>query len=491
MLGLSEVMTAHTRLGEDDQQWLTALVREWHLLSDTSFSDLVLWLPDADDENVFWAGAQIRPTTGPTALEDDVVGDDISYDPESLVTSAYLSHEILQTSDNSLQVGIPVDTWGIPIIRHGQCIGVIERLTNQMGVRAPGALEDTYLSVADTLSEMLLQGRFPLEPASDPTASPRVGDGLLWVETDGTVTYASPNAISCVRRLGCAGDLVGDDVRLLAPELSAEFTRELAAARSGGHSLGVMELTIEQSEASVRLRVFPLYREDEWVAILALCRDVTQVRERERQLITKDATIREIHHRVKNNLQTVAALLRLQSRRMNSPEGRDALRDAMRRVQSIAAVHEILSQGFNDQVAFDDIADRILLMVGDVASTGGQVHARREGTFGDVPGDLATSLSLVMTELCQNAVEHGLQSSSGEVLVRPQRDQNSLVLDVVDDGAGLPPGFELSRAASLGLSIVSTLVQDMGGEFTLTDNPTQGATATVRVSWPVTQVLPE
>lgn len=154
----------------------------------------------------------------------------------------------------------------------------------------------------------------------------------------------------------------------------------------------------------------------------------------------------------------------------------------MRRVQSIAAVHEILSQGFDEDVVFDDIADRILLMVGDVASAGGQVQARRQGSFGHVPGDTATSLAMVMTELCQNAIEHGLQSSNGEVVVRVVRSDDDLVLEVIDDGAGLPDGFELRSASSLGLSIVSTLIHDLGGEFTLTNNVGDGSTARVHVT---------
>ena len=483
MLRLSQVLSEHTHLDADDRAWLQGLVREWHLLADTSFSDLVLWLPDGDDENVFWAGAQIRPTTGPTALVDEVVGSDISYDPESLVTAAWLSQQITEASQNRAD-GIPVEAVAIPIVRHGQVIGIVERHTNRMGVRAPGALEDTYLAVANTLGQMLLGGEFPMDPPSDPTTSPRVGDGLLWIDTDGTVTYASPNAVSCLRRLGFVGDLVGDDVRRLAPELAEEFTRELSAAEAHEPRRAAWEVTVEVPQASVRMRVLPMVTECGWVATVALCRDVTALRERERQLVTKDATIQEIHHRVKNNLQTVAALLRLQSRRMSSPEGRDALRDAMRRVQSIAAVHEILSQGFNECVEFDDIADRILLMAGDVASAAGQVDARREGSFGPVPGTIATSLAMVLTELCQNAIEHGLRTHNGEVLVRAERSNTELVLEVIDDGAGLPEGFDLPERSSLGLSIVSTLITDLGGEFALTDNNDgDGATARVHIVW--------
>lgn len=194
-----------------------------------------------------------------------------------------------------------------------------------------------------------------------------------------------------------------------------------------------------------------------------LCRDITELRDRERELVTKDATIREIHHRVKNNLQTVAALLRLQARRTHSDEAKNALTDATNRVQSIAVVHEILSQSYDEEAEFDQVADKLLQMVGDVAAASGTVRAKREGSFGLVPAKVATSLSLILTELCQNAIEHGLATHSGNVFVRPQRNAaGDLVLDVVDEGEGLPEGFQMGATNSLGTSIVTTLVADLG-----------------------------
>lgn len=485
MLSLSQVLEEHTGLEEQDRRWLEALTREWQLLADTAFSDLVLWLPDAGDENVFWAGAQIRPLTGPTALIDDVVGDDISYDPEALVTEAFLSREVCATSHNRLLAGIPVDVVAIPVVRHDQVIAVVERHTNQMGVRAPGALEDTYLAVADTLSDMLHRGRFPLDPPSDPVASPRVGDGMMWVDPDGMIVFASPNVVSALRMLELNGNIQGEKVNALTPELIDQF-REIMSCGRAGHPMNPQEVTIERPQAAVRLRIISMDSQGEFVGILVLVRDVTLVRERERQLVNKEATISEIHHRVKNNLQTVAALLRLQSRRLTNPEGKEALADAMRRVQSIATVHEILSQGFDEEVAFDAIADRIISMVGDVAAPAGPVRVRREGSFGMVPGQWATPLSLVMTELTQNAIEHGLaMGAHGEVHIHVERDTSrELTMQVIDDGDGLPEGFDITATGSLGLSIVSTLVGDLGGEFSLVNGEHGGAVATVSVNLP-------
>jgi len=480
MLSLAQVVDQHSNLTRSERDWLSALVREWHLLADTSFSDLLLWVPDRDD-NIFWAGAQIRPNTGPTALEDDIVGESVTYEPENLVTVAYLSREIVETTENQLASGNPVGIWAIPVMRNNRCIGVVERHTNQMGIRAPGVLEDTYLEVAAVLTDMLWHGIFPTEPPSIASLSPKVGDGMMRTNEDGVVTYASPNALSAYRRLGLLGDLVGENWQGITHELCGEPEE---TARSAKDTLGrrSRELTVDVPQASARLRVLPLICEGKPAGGITLCVDTTALRDRERQLVTKDATIREIHHRVKNNLQTVAALLRLQSRRIQAPEAKTALKDAVSRVQSIAVVHEILSQSYDETVRFDAVADQLLAMVGDVAASSGTVRSHREGSFGVVPADAATALALALTELCQNAVEHGLASSSGSVVVVPKRDRELLILDVINDGSQLPDGFDMGATGSLGLSIVRTLVEDLGGTFTLSNNPDgQGTTARIEV----------
>lgn len=479
MLTTAQVMDAHTDLADGDKAWLERLVTEWELLADLSFSDLILWVPDVDD-NVFWAAAQIRPNTGPTALEDDVVGEDLSYDAEHLVTEAYLSREICATSDNKLNAGIPVDVHAIPIVRCDRCIGIVEMHTNRMGVRAPGALEDAYLDASRLLVDMVYRREFPMlgEPAV-PWLSPRVGDGLVRLDKRGHVSYSSPNALSAFRHLGLSGDLDG--------ELFTEVVGDFACQRTPidrpvlRRQLVAQELDVVRGEVSLRIRIMPLTDESGVVGQLAMVRDVSELRSRERQLVTKDATIREIHHRVKNNLQTVAALLRMQSRRILSPAAKDALGNAMKRVQSIALVHETLSTSFDSDVYFDEIADKLLRMVTDLAAVGSHVTLQREGSFGMVPAEVATNLSLVLTEVCQNAVEHGFPGRGGQVLVQPINANGELLVEVSNDGLPLPPDFDLATTDSLGLSIVSTLVADMGGTFALETPPGRWTVATVRI----------
>lgn len=482
MLTTAQVIEAHTDLDEEDTEWLERLVDEWGLLADLSFSDMILWVPDVDD-NVFWAAAQRRPNTGPTSLEDDVVGDDISYDAEHLVTEAYLSREISQTSGNKLHAGIPVDVRAIPIVRRGRCIGIVEMHTNRMGVRAPGALEDSYLEAANQLAGMVFRGEFPM--AGEPTVpwlSPQVGDGMISVDKRGYIIYASPNALSAFRHLGLSGDLEGESLSATVSELIPGQKKAPVERPMLQQQLVAQEIDLEtDGGTSLRLRMLPVTDENGPTGQLVLVRDVTELRSRERQLVTKDATIREIHHRVKNNLQTVAALLRLQSRRIQSAPAKEALSDAMKRVQSIALVHEILSQQFDEAVAFDEIADRLMSMVAEAALVGNSVTVKREGSFGKIPAEVATNLSLVLTELCQNAVEHGFPGRRGQVLVEPVRQGCELLVEVSNDGLALPNGFDLGTTDSMGLSIVMTLIHDMGGTFTLTTPPGRWTVATVKI----------
>jgi two-component sensor histidine kinase len=203
--------------------------------------------------------------------------------------------------------------------------------------------------------------------------------------------------------------------------------------------------------------------------------------------VTKDATIREIHHRVKNNLQTVAALLRLQARRIDSESARSALEEAVRRVGSIAIVHETLSQAVEEQVDFDEVADRLGRMVTEVSAVGDRVRVRRDGRFGVLPSEVATALAMVLTEVLQNAVEHGYAEGpvggSGEIVVTVRRLVGRLHVSIEDDGQGLPEGFDLDRSTNLGLSIVRTLVEsELGGQLEVGSAPGgRGARAAVDV----------
>jgi two-component system, sensor histidine kinase PdtaS len=114
------------------------------------------------------------------------------------------------------------------------------------------------------------------------------------------------------------------------------------------------------------------------------------------------------------------------------------------------------------------VTDRLTRLVTDVGSQGAPIRAHRTGSFGSISSDAATPLAMVYTELIQNAVEHAFSAErSGTIEIRCAREGDGLRLAVEDDGVGLPDGFSLEETASLGLSIVLTLVGELGGQISL------------------------
>jgi two-component system, sensor histidine kinase PdtaS len=452
------------------------LLAEWQIIADLSFADLVLWLPDRDD-NGYWAAAQMRPTTGPTAYVDDLVGAFVPKGRRPLLDSAHEQQRVAREGDPEWRDDIPVRVEAIPVRRGDRILGVIARNTNLLGVRTPSRLELSYLQTATDLTQMIAHGHFPFPgQRSDHADSPRVGDGFVRIDDGGRVTYASPNALSVYRRLGLTTDLTGlnlaDTTRALVPSSRRPDEEVLGAVLSG---TAPRDTETGRDDTVLILRAIPLRPTGEHIGALVLLRDVTDLRRRDRELVTKDATIREIHHRVKNNLQTVAALLRLQARRIDVPEGREALEEAVRRVGSIAIVHETLSQAFDEFVDFDDVADRLRVMVTEVSSHGGPVTSVREGTFGTLTAETATPLAMVLTEVLQNAVEHGFDGGSGTIRLTARRLVGRLRVTVDDDGNGLPPGFDVDGSTSLGLSIVRTLVEsELDGQLEIGPRPAGG-----------------
>ena len=475
MSTLADLVRARTALGDADLGWLHRLVGEWQLVADLSFADLVLHVRTRDGR--WLAVAHMRPTTGPTTYPHDVVG------TQAGAADAAAFERLAQRAGSGPGGGVDAHSRVrrelVPVRRGARVLAVLTRDSPVNAQRMPSALELTYLTTAGELLQMVGEGRFPFPGhGPDPEHAPRVGDGLVRLDRTGHVVYASPNALSAFRRLGVTGDLLGAHLGGTIARLSAapgvlDEPRGSAALAAVLRFAEPRESEVEAQGATVLLRALPLQPGGEPRGALVLVRDVTDLRHRDRQLLGKDATIREIHHRVKNNLQTVAALLRLQARRLDVPEARAALEESVRRVASIALVHETLSQALQDEVPFDEIADRVVAMCAEVARPESSVTVRRRGSFGQLPADVATALSMVLTELVQNAVEHAYgDGDAGAIEVVASRTDDRLQVQVVDDGAGLPAGFDPAATPRLGLRIVHTLVSsELRGALSLQPGP--------------------
>ena len=202
MPSLKALARAHTDLSREDVEWLSLLLADWQIIADLSFADLVLWLP-ARDGSGYWAGGQMRPTTGPTAFVDDIVGEFLHAGRRPLLDSALREGRIAREGDPEWRDDVPVRVEAIPVRRGDRFIAVVARNTNLQGVRTPSRLELSYLQTASELSQMIAHGSFPFPgQRSDHADTPRVGDGFIRVNASGEVSYASPNALSVYRKLG-------------------------------------------------------------------------------------------------------------------------------------------------------------------------------------------------------------------------------------------------------------------------------------------------
>src|SRR5215212_2013578 len=495
MSTLGDLLAEHTVLPGNAVDHLHAVVGEWQLLADLSFADYLMWV--RRDDGVLVCVAQIRPNTAPTVLLADAVGTTARPDEMPVVTAAFTSGTIGRENragqedsrghDVAAGAAPGLNVEAVPVRYNDEVVAVLTHQT-ALAARNASPLEIAYLDCAGDLLLMLSEGTFPnVGDLAMSRSSPRVGDGFIRLDEAGVVTFASPNAISAYHRMGLASELEGHNlVTVTRPLISDPFeAQELANhvrdSLAGGSS---MRMEVDAGGAAVLLRTLPLVVHGKAVGAAVLIRDVTEVKRRDRALLSKDATIREIHHRVKNNLQTVAALLRLQARRTNNAEGREALIESVRRVSSIALVHDALSMSVDEEVNLDEVVDRILPIMNDVATVDTPIRINRVGELGVLDADRATALIMVITELVQNAIEHAFDGTKqqGCVTIRAERSARWLDVVVHDDGRGLPEGFSLEKSDRLGLQIVRTLVSaELDGSLGMHEVATGGTDVVLRV----------
>jgi|FreactcultureFD7_1027221.scaffolds.fasta_scaffold00018_89 two-component sensor histidine kinase len=464
MATLEERIATQTALSDSDRARIADLLAEWQLLSDLSFADLILWVPKRKDYQSWPEGhialAHIRPTTAATVFANDVIGDELNWGANPRIDQALSKGEIDRDIEPELVGDILIKQEIIPVSYEGRVIAVISRHRSAESMRTPSKLELNYREIAHKIYRMVAEGTFPIQNNIYRSQSaPRVGDGLIRLDASGTISYASPNARSAFNRAGWSGELenhkLGEVIESVIPK-QLQPTDETWLNRMSGKSVRREEF--ENSAGIFDLLAMPLIAGSDHIGAIVLIHNVTELRRRDRALLTKDATIREIHHRVKNNLQTVSALLRLQSRRVEDPAAQAALSEAVRRVASIAIVHETLSASSAESVAFDEVYERIVPNAIELSSR--PVKVSKVGTFGIFDSQIATPLALVITELIHNALEHGLDQSGDELRVEVVRENSTVQVRVIDNGVGLPAGFNLGESSNLGLQIVKTLTEN-------------------------------
>ena len=456
MKQLNELLLEKSELSQEEATHLSRLASDWQLIADLSFADLALWVESKQGTKI--AIAQVRAATAATVFPADFVGEERSEIPS----------------------GAGIDIF--PVRLKNVEIAKLSVHRNPEVTRSAGQLESSYQEIALQLLTMAGEGTFPYQISiSAFNPSPRVGDGFIRLNKDGKVIYASPNGRSAFSRLGWEGELEGISFAEIANTSSDE---NLEILNEKIRSNKVSQIVLEGLGGVIEITLLPLLNSGLRIGSVVLLHNVTEIRRRERELLLKDATIKEIHHRVKNNLQTVSALLRLQARRVEDIGARGALDEAVRRISSIALVHETLSASGKDQVDFDSVVDSLIAHATELAlrtpRNSAEISVKRLGSIGELNPKIATPLSLIITELVANAIEHGLANSGSKVDVIFSRTGSSCVVKIEDDGAGLPDGFSIKDSSNLGLQIVRTLTEnELKGILELTSSD-KGTTAQLR-----------
>jgi two-component sensor histidine kinase len=462
------LLSDQSSLTPDDVLRLGELTAEWQLLADLSFADLVLWIPKRQDQKSWPEGhravAQIRPMTAATVFTHDLIGNEVTWGSRTDLDQALSSGEIIRDS-RAEQVGeIEIKVECIPVFFLGRVIAVISRHRNLETMRTPSRLELNYREIANHIYRMIAEGNFPVKDnVYLAEAAPRVGDGLVRINVSGEVLFASPNARSALNRVGWDKDVEGQNFGQVLDSLVSAISPLNPKEENWQISMSGKQLRREEFENSggvLDLLAIPLTEGDNRIGAVVLVHNVTELRRKDRALISKDATIREIHHRVKNNLQTVSALLRLQARRIEDPKASAAIEEAVRRVVSIALVHETLSATSQDLVQFDEVITKIIQGASELNIRPNEIQIKKVGEFGLISSMVATPLALVLTELIHNALEHGLSTSGDLVELRINRQAASMTITVTDNGAGIPNDFSLELNTNLGLQIVQTLTKN-------------------------------
>jgi len=491
---LAELASTRTGLDEPTVDHLLRLIASWSLLADLAFSDLLLMTRVDEGDSLadqYIVLGQMRPNNRTTLLNYDLVGTTHAVEHWPLVRRAYEDGERVVGESTVENVESQVPTWCVPVRHNGVVVAVMVRL--QGPLRGSASLyEQSYLSVFERLCDMVAESTFPFrEDAVAGPGLPRVGDGVILINALGQVEFATPNAVNALHRLGIYASAEGRTFEELG-------VKARAIERSLSFGLPTLEEIDSGHDVAILVHGVPLIALQRVTGVLTLVRDVSDLRQLNRVLLNKEAAVREVHHRVKNNLQTISSLLRLQARRSEEIETRTALHEAERRVRSIAVVHEVLSREPGEEVVFDEIVRSLVLLVEDTVLVLHPVEIVVNGELGVLSTDLATPLAVALAELLTNAVEHAFTESAGfdddhvaVVTLNLYQKDGQAVAEIRDNGRGLGDNFSLDAPTSLGLSIVRDLIQaQLYGEIEMRSVPAvDGGGTLVRVAVPLSARL--
>ena len=479
-------------LTTEDIAFLQRIERDLPILADVSRADVLVYGAEGTDPVVI---AQAQPHSVPPIYSQSLLGQMASMRSRPLVARTMTRGRFLWSSSPLFDGGAPVVQQVHPLYnRHSKIIGALGIEKTLIEHERHNRRSRAFRKAVWQFQQMVMHGRLRGTEGLSPFEEQ---DGILIIDPQRRIQYASGVANNLYRRLGYQEILPGKHLSSLETG-DESIVAESMARRS------CLEAERQEGDRIWIKRAIPLLkppsrlarwwgrlsnRSGGWQvagAILTI-HDATEARREEQRLRHQLAMMQEVHHRVKNNLQTVVSLLRLRARRVASEEARQALEDSINRILSIAIVHEFLSQPEARVISITDVCQRIIkLTESGLMDPDQRIRLTVEGPRIDLPAQEATACALVVNELVQNALEHGYydRRNGGTISIRLQDEINRVRIVIHDDGGGLPPDFDLALEGGLGLQIVRTLVEnDLKGEFELREE--QGVSAIVTFPKPV------
>ncbi|MDK2799551.1 MAG: two-component system, sensor histidine kinase PdtaS [Clostridiales bacterium] len=444
---LKDLCMAYTDLSPSDIQKLQKIEEFLPIIADVVRADVFIDC-STEDKNKAIVVAEAKPNTCESMYEYSVVG-------------KFAFRENEPAALRTLEIGMPtrdlkaitqenktVRQNTVPIKNEiGKVIGVL--ITEQditKHLKRDWQME--FLSqTTEQLTETILSFK-----GNENIITHHINEAIIIFNRKGVATYANPGAVELFEKLGYKDGIVGMHFDNLVLDGTAfeKIIKDLSSE--------VVEVAI--GNLSLRVRYAAMRQKNIVVGVSMLIKDITEEREKEKELILKSVAIKEIHHRVKNNLQTIASLLRLQSRRIDTELAKKAFNESISRILSIAVTHELLAQKGVDDVDIKTILSKIkdnTIHYGLPPDKDIRVSIKGDSFI--VNSDKATSIALVINELLQNCLKHAFKGKDrGLIDVCIQKGSLYSSISVIDDGNGFD--VEAVENDSLGWNIVKRIVED-------------------------------
>ena len=440
---IQELCKKYTDLTDEEIATIQGMSAVLQPLANLEDADIFIDCPSWDGDAIVVAEA--KPSYVPSSYKKTVVGLLARKENEPAVARTF-------------RLGVATKQMKAVTQENGRTIQSVEPIRNATGDRVIGVLireqrvdeqrqiserlhfsEQSYERIANALAHMVGSNNWLTEC---------IDEALLMVDKSGVVTFRNSLARDLYRKLGYIDDPLGqpyENVRLVDSWNDMDQSGfSVIETTVGRHSLSIKRIQVDSED----------------MAFAVVIQDLTWKKEQEKALILKSVAIKEMHHRVKNNLQTIASLLRLQVRRSDNEETRKVLGESMNRILSIATTHELLAQSGVDQVKIGEVILNIKNnTVRYFARPHFDVNITLEGDDFEVDSDIATSVALIINELLQNSLQYAFQDpEKGLVRIVVTRGELYSRIEVIDDGSGYD--VENVRTDRLGLSIVQTMVKD-------------------------------